>query len=138
METRGDRTRRRNLRLPERTKIEPRIALITGFLFRIIRVISVIRGKRGMTPRRRGSYGIDAPYVPAVMAVGTLVVLVMAILSRRWQTFLPVTFMLAALGFYVHTTLRGKFVMSPVCNSTRSATPSATALRRVVSRELPD
>ncbi len=34
----------------------------------------------------------------------------MAILSGRWQTFVPVTFMLAVLGFYLHTTLRGKFV----------------------------
>jgi ubiquinone/menaquinone biosynthesis C-methylase UbiE len=64
-----------------------------------------------MAPRRRGSYGIDAPYVPAIMAVATLFVLVMAILSRRWQTFVPITFTLAVLGFYLHTTLRGKFVV---------------------------
>ena len=62
-------------------------------------------------PRRRGSYGIDAPYAPAFMAAMTVLVLVMAILSGHWQTFVPVTFMLAVLGFYLHSTLRGKFVV---------------------------
>src|SRR6476646_6044938 len=64
-----------------------------------------------MTPRRHGSYGIDAPYAPAFMAVMIVVYLVLAILSGRWQRFVPVTFMLAVLGFYLHTTLRGKFVV---------------------------
>ena len=64
-----------------------------------------------VTPRRRGSYGIDAPYAPAFMAVMTVVVLVMAILSGHWQTFVPFTFLLAVLGFYLHSTLRGKFVV---------------------------
>jgi len=64
-----------------------------------------------VVPRRRGSYGIDAPYAPAFMAVMTAVVLVMAIISGQWQTFVPVTFMLAVLGFYLHTTLRGKFLV---------------------------
>jgi ubiquinone/menaquinone biosynthesis C-methylase UbiE len=41
----------------------------------------------------------------------TVVVLVMAILSGHWQTFVPVTFMLAVLGFYLQSTLRGKFVV---------------------------
>lgn len=64
-----------------------------------------------VTPRRHGSYGIDAPYAPAFIAVMTVVVLVMAIRSGRWQTLVPVAFMLAVLGFYLHTTLRGKFVV---------------------------
>jgi arsenite methyltransferase len=64
-----------------------------------------------MTPRRHGSYGIDAPYAPVFMAVMTVVFLVLAILSGRWQRFVPVTFMLAVLGFYLHNTLRGKFVV---------------------------
>src|SRR6516165_4746703 len=63
------------------------------------------------TPRRHGSYGIDAPYAPAFLAVMTVVVLVMAIISGHWQTFVPVTFMLAVLGFYLHSTLRGKFLV---------------------------
>src|SRR5580765_3243591 len=64
-----------------------------------------------MTPRRHGSYGIDAPFAPAFMAVMTVVVLVTAILSGRWQRFVPVMFMLAVLGSYLHNTLRGKFVV---------------------------
>jgi ubiquinone/menaquinone biosynthesis C-methylase UbiE len=63
------------------------------------------------TPRRRGSYGIDAPYAPAGIALATVFVFVMAILSGRWQTFVPATFMLTALGFYLHSTLRGKFLV---------------------------
>jgi len=66
---------------------------------------------RPAQPRRRGSYGIDAPYAPAFMAAMTVVVLVMAIISGHWQTFVPFTFMLAVLGFYLHSTLRGKFVV---------------------------
>jgi len=64
-----------------------------------------------VTPRRHGSYGIDAPYAPAFIAVMTVVVLVMAFISGHWQTFAPITFMLAVLGFYLHSTLRGKFVV---------------------------
>ena len=62
-------------------------------------------------PRRRGWYGIDAPYAPAFMTAMTVIVFVMAIISGHWQTFVPVTFMLAVLGFYLHSTLRGKFVV---------------------------
>ena len=41
----------------------------------------------------------------------SVVYLVAAILSGRWQRFVPVTFMLAVLGCYLHNTLRGKFVV---------------------------
>ena len=63
-----------------------------------------------VTPRRRGSYGIDAPYAPAFLAAMTVVYLVMAIISGRWRMLVPMTFMLAFLVFYLHGTLRGKFV----------------------------
>jgi hypothetical protein len=64
-----------------------------------------------VTLRRHGSYGIDAPYAPAFIAVMTVIVLVMAIISGHWQTFVPITVMLAVLGFYLHSTLRGKFAV---------------------------
>ena len=64
-----------------------------------------------VTPRRRGSYGIDAPYAPAFMAGMIVLVLVMAIISGRWKMFVQATFMLAVLGYYLHGTLRGKFVV---------------------------
>jgi arsenite methyltransferase len=59
---------------------------------------------------RQGSYGIDAPYAPAFIGLMTCFVTGMAIISGRWQNLVPVAFMLAALGFYLHSTLRGKFV----------------------------
>jgi arsenite methyltransferase len=62
------------------------------------------------TPRPRGSYGIDAPYAPAFIAVLIVAVLVIAIISGNWRTFLPVPFLVAVLGSYLYTTLRGKFV----------------------------
>jgi ubiquinone/menaquinone biosynthesis C-methylase UbiE len=45
------------------------------------------------------------------MAAMTCVVLVTAIISGRWQKFVPITFMLAVLGCYLYNTLRGKFVV---------------------------
>src|SRR5947209_91222 len=65
--------------------------------------------RESMTPRRHGSYGIDAPFAPAFIAVIAVFYLVMAIISGRWQRFVPVTFMLVVLGLYLHNTLRGKF-----------------------------
>ena len=64
-----------------------------------------------VTPRRRGSYGIDAPYGPALMAAMTVLYLAMAIIAGRWRMFVPATFMLALLGLYLHGTLRAKFVV---------------------------
>lgn len=64
-----------------------------------------------VTPRRRGSYGIDAPYAPAAMAVVAVAILVLACLSGEPRRFLPALFLVAVLGFYLHTTLRGKFVV---------------------------
>jgi arsenite methyltransferase len=63
------------------------------------------------TPRRRGSYGIDAPYAPAAIAVMAGAVLAMAIIAGEPRRGLPVLFMLAVLGSYLYTTLRGKFVV---------------------------
>src|SRR5579864_7087017 len=66
-------------------------------------------------PPRRGSYGIDAPYWAAVMIVLTTVViaceLVRVILSGKLWGLLPILFILAIVGFSLHTTLRGKFVV---------------------------
>ncbi|MGN6655531.1 MAG: class I SAM-dependent methyltransferase [Rhodanobacter sp.] len=61
--------------------------------------------------RRNGSYGIDAPYVPALMGVGLLTCLglmVFAKVAGLWITAVAIALMLA---LYLHTTLRGKFVV---------------------------
>lgn len=63
------------------------------------------------SPRRRGSYGLDAPFAPLVLASIATVLLAMAILAGRWKPFFPAVFVLVLLGFYLHTTLRGKFVV---------------------------
>src|SRR5829696_8601382 len=62
-----------------------------------------------VTPRRRGSYGIDAPYGPAFIAVVFVIYLVLAIISGRTLYLLAALFILAILGLYLHGTLRGKF-----------------------------
>jgi len=66
-------------------------------------------------PRRRGSYGIDAPYAFAFISASSAVVivacLVIAIVSGDMRKFLPALFVLTIVGFYLHTTLRGKFLV---------------------------
>jgi SAM-dependent methyltransferase len=62
-----------------------------------------------VTPRRRGSYGIDAPYAAAAFAALTVAELALAITSGRVWPFLPVLFLLAIAASALYTTLRGKF-----------------------------
>jgi SAM-dependent methyltransferase len=64
-----------------------------------------------VTYRRRGSYGIDAPYGPALIAVVFVAELALAIISGRVLNFLAALFVLAILGLYLHATLRGKFLL---------------------------
>jgi SAM-dependent methyltransferase len=62
-----------------------------------------------LNPRRRGSYGIDAPYGPAFMAILAAMEFTLAVLSGKARPLLAGLFILAVLGFYLHGTLRGKF-----------------------------
>jgi SAM-dependent methyltransferase len=62
-------------------------------------------------PRRRGSYGIDAPYWVAIFAVVIAANVVNAVISGRVWPFLPAVFLLACAGSCFYTTLRGKFVV---------------------------
>ena len=64
-----------------------------------------------VNPRRRGSYGIDAPYAPAFMAVVAALEFTLAVLSGKVLPVLAGLFILAILGFYLHGTLRGKFLL---------------------------
>ena len=45
------------------------------------------------------------------MAVMTVFVLALAIISGRWQRFVPVTIMVTFVGLYLDATRRGKFVV---------------------------
>jgi arsenite methyltransferase len=64
-----------------------------------------------VTPPRRGSYGIDAPYAPAFMALLAAFELTLAIISKNARLLPAVLFILAILGLYLHDTLRGKFIV---------------------------
>ncbi len=64
-----------------------------------------------VSPRRRGSYGIDAPYAPAFMALVIVAEIVLAIISASVWPFLLVAFLSAVIASYLYTTLRGKFVV---------------------------
>ena len=64
-----------------------------------------------VTPRRRGSYGIDAPYAPAFIAVVAAFELTLAVIGGKLVILLAALFILAILGLYLHGTLRGKFVV---------------------------
>jgi len=64
-----------------------------------------------VTPRRRGSYGIDAPFAPAFIAVMVVLEFAIAFTSGKPWILLVAFFMLTLLGLYLHATLRGKFVI---------------------------
>ncbi|MCG3190297.1 MAG: Ubiquinone/menaquinone biosynthesis C-methyltransferase UbiE [Burkholderiaceae bacterium] len=67
-------------------------------------------GQRVNLPRR-GSYGIDAPYAPAGIAAMIVLFVVLALVSGVRGFFVSALFMLAILGSYLYTTLRGKHVV---------------------------
>src|SRR5262245_60648129 len=64
-----------------------------------------------VTPRRRGNYGIDAPYGPAFIAAVAVFELALAAITGRPLIWLAGFFILAILGLYLHGTMRGKFVV---------------------------
>lgn len=64
------------------------------------------------TGHHRGSYGVDAPYVPALLLVAAAVCVYFAASSGQWLQWLPAIVVLGGSGIvYLHTTLRGKFVV---------------------------
>src|ERR1051325_11998178 len=62
-------------------------------------------------PRRRGSYGIDAPFAPALLAGLVILYLLLAIVTGRAGFWLAVLFISALEALFIHTALRGKFVI---------------------------
>ena len=64
-----------------------------------------------VTPRRRGSYGIDAPFAPALLAGLVILYLVLAIVTGRVRFWLAASFVLAFEAYYLYGTLRAKFVV---------------------------
>ena len=64
-----------------------------------------------VTPPRRGSYGIDAPFAPAAIAIITLVNAVLAFVTENPRSAISAAFTATVLAWYLHGTLRGKFVV---------------------------
>lgn len=67
--------------------------------------------KQRVFSRRRGSYGIDAPFGPAIMAALVAFEVYFAIASGKPWPWFAALFILTILGLYLHATLRGKFVV---------------------------
>ena len=59
--------------------------------------------------RRKGHYGIDAPYVPALMIAASLICLVLVVVAHMTPLWITVVIFWLLSGIYLHTTLRGKF-----------------------------
>ena len=59
--------------------------------------------------KRNGRYGIDAPYVPALMITGALICIGLIVFAHMFQLWITVVILLVLAGVYLHTTRRGKF-----------------------------
>jgi arsenite methyltransferase len=64
-----------------------------------------------VTPQRRGSYGIDVPFVSVFLTGLVVLYLVLAIVTGKGMFWLVLCFILAFEVYYLHGTLRGKFVL---------------------------
>lgn len=64
-----------------------------------------------VTPRRRGSYGIDAPFWSAFLACLVVLYTGLAIVTGRWVFWPTVLFLWAIGASHLYFTLRGKFVL---------------------------
>lgn len=64
-----------------------------------------------MAYRRRGTYGIDAPIAPILLAGVAILYLVLAIVTGKAMFWAAFCIVLAFEVFYLHGTLRGKFML---------------------------
>lgn len=60
---------------------------------------------------RKGSYGIDAPYAPALMIAGALFCIGLVVFAHLVQFCLTAVILLTLAMIYLHTSLRGKFLV---------------------------
>jgi arsenite methyltransferase len=92
-----------------------RMTPVTGVLNMTIPECPIVnqdeRRKPMNTPPRNGRYGIDAPYVPALMAAGLLACLGVIAFTPLKGWWLSAIILAILLALYLHTTLRGKFVV---------------------------
>jgi len=64
-----------------------------------------------VTPRRRSSYGIDAPIAPVMLAGLVIFYVVLAIVTGKGRFWVAGSIVLAFEAYYLHSTFRGKFVV---------------------------
>ena len=62
-------------------------------------------------PRRRGSYGIDAPYAPAFILAWPSSTRHWRSSRAEWWSYLAVLVIASFAAYYLHFTLRGKFLV---------------------------
>jgi arsenite methyltransferase len=60
---------------------------------------------------RKGRYGIDAPYVPAFMIAGSMACIGLVVFAHLVQLWLTIVILMTLACVYLHTTLRGKFLV---------------------------
>jgi arsenite methyltransferase len=60
---------------------------------------------------RKGHYGVDAPYVPAFMLAGSVVCVGLIVFAHMMQLWVTIVILMALVCVYLHTTLRGKFLV---------------------------
>lgn len=60
---------------------------------------------------RKGSYGIDAPYAPALMITGLLICIGLIVFAHLVQFWMTAAILLTLASIYLHTSLRGKFMV---------------------------
>ncbi|MEP7184301.1 MAG: class I SAM-dependent methyltransferase [Rhodanobacter sp.] len=63
-----------------------------------------------ISSERKGSYGIDAPYVPALITAGWLVCIGLMAFAHIRGLWITALILAVIVALYMHTTLRGKFV----------------------------
>jgi len=62
-------------------------------------------------PRRKGHYGIDAPLVPLLMALGVLLCVGMAVFGHFQGWWTSTVILALVLALFLHASMRGKFVV---------------------------
>jgi arsenite methyltransferase len=65
----------------------------------------------GMLPRRKGSYGIDAPHLLPIPVALIVAHITQGVVSGTAWPFVAAGFVIACVGCGLHTSLRGKFAV---------------------------
>lgn len=73
--------------------------------------MTAAKSRTTMLPNRKARYGIDAPYAPAAMIAGALACTGLTVFAHADHLWITAVILLALATVYLHTTLRGKFLV---------------------------